>query len=101
MAEYSGIVPPVEGTKAINASSNDAATAIRNSEAQIKELVRELSDPSLPLVIDGQEFWGDDKFKAAAQLALNNLLERLQNQSTSILSVLSELYRLEKTISGG
>lgn len=70
------------------------------SQNQIGELITELGDPDKDLIIDGRRFKGADKFGAAATLALNNKMEQLSSSTTTIISVFSELYRLERQLGG-
>ena len=95
---YRGVVPTVAVNEELNNANFDVKKALRISQAQINELVSEIADPNKDLVIDGNVFHGPDKTNAAATVALNNKLESLSNQSTSIIGVFQQLYQLEKTL---
>ena len=95
---YEGFVPPSTLNDDFNNIKFDVKGALRISQQEIKTLIAELGDPTQALIIDGKKFEGSDKFSTAATLALNNKMESLQNQTTSIISVFSELYKLEKSL---
>lgn len=97
---YRGVVSPAQLTESFNNVHFDAKTALRASQSQIQELISELGDPDKDLVIDGRRYKGADKFNPAATLALNNKMEQLSSSTTTILSVFTELYRLEKQLGG-
>jgi len=95
---YEGFVSPSTLNDDFNNTQFDVKRALRISQQEIKQLISDLGDPNRPLIIDGKKFEGSDKFSTAATLALNNKMESLQNQTTSIISVFSELYKLEKSL---
>lgn len=91
-------VSPIQADDALTNVPVDVKGAVRLSQDEIKSYIRMLADPTAALIIDGVKFEGEDKFNAAATLLLTNKLEQLTNQSSSMISVLSELYKLEKSI---
>ena len=95
---YQPVVPAADVTNELNGGVFDVKKALRISQEDINKLVDEMADSTKDLIIDGRRFSGADKFGSAATLALNNKLEELQNQSTSIVSVFSTLFQLEKTL---
>ena len=97
---YQGVVSPSAVTERLNYIHFDVKTALKASQSQITELIDELGDPAKDLVIDGKRYKGADKFGAAATLAVTNKMDQLQNSTTTILSVFTELYKLEKSIGG-
>ena len=97
---YQGVVSPAQLTERLNNVHYDVKTALRASQSQIGELISELGDPDKDLVIDGRRYKGAEKFSAAATLALNNKMEQLSSSTTTIISVFSELYRMEKQLGG-
>ena len=97
---YQGVVSPAQLTVGFNNVHFDAKAALRASQSQIGELITELGDSNKDLIIDGKRYKGADKFSAAATLALNNKMEQLSSSTTTILSVFSELYKMEKSLGG-
>jgi hypothetical protein len=93
-------VPASAVVQSLNLTTSDPKSAMRLSQNRIKELLNELGDPNKPLNIDGKLFYGTDKFSASTSLFLSNKMEELNNQTTSILSIFNELFRIEKSISG-
>lgn len=91
-------VSPIQADDALSNVPVDVKGAVRLTEAELKSYIRMMADPKASLIIDGVEFKGEEKFNAAAALLLSNKLEQLSNQSSSMISVLSELYKLEKSI---
>jgi len=97
---YQGVVSPITVTERLNYVHFDVKTALKSSQTQINVLIDELGDPDKDLIIDGKAYKGADKFSAAATLAVTNKMDQLQNSTTTILSVFTELYKLEKSIGG-
>ena len=97
---YQGVVSPAQLTVGFNNVHFDAKAALRASQNEIRELISELGDPDKDLIIDGKRYRGAEKFSAAATLALNNKMEQLSSSTTTILSVFSELYKMEKSLGG-
>ena len=95
---YQGITAPSSMASELNEEHFDVKKALRISQSDINALVDEMADPNKDLVIDGKRFKGADKTGTAAILALNNKMEQLQNQSSSIVSVFSTLFSLEKSL---
>jgi hypothetical protein len=97
---YQGVISPVQVTEELNYIHFDVKAALRASQSDIRILIDELGDPTKDLIIDGKKYSGADKFGPAASLALTNKLSQLQDTTTSILGVFSELYKLEKSLGG-
>lgn len=97
---YQGVMSPVQVTERLNNVHYDVKKALRVSQDQIRELISDIGDPTKDLVIDGKRYSGADKFGPAATLALNNKMEQLSSSTTTILSVFTELYKLEKSLGG-
>jgi len=97
---FTGNVPPVEVLSNLNGVNIDIKRGLRLSEQQIKDILSELADPNKDLIIDGQRFSGADKVGPAATLAVNNKLEQITNQTTTMISVFAELFKLEKSLGG-
>lgn len=95
---YQGLFPTTEVTTEMNNEHFDVKRALRASQDDINTLVDELADPNKDLIIDGRRFSGADKVGPAATLALNNKLQELENQSSSIVSVFSTLFSMEKSL---
>jgi hypothetical protein len=94
---FNGNVPPVEVNNAVANSNYDVKRAMRISQSEIKTLINDMADPTkLDIIIDGKRYAKSDTITLS--LALNNKMEALQNQTSSIISVFSELYKLEKSI---
>jgi hypothetical protein len=100
MAYTGNNVTPVQITSMLNENSVDPKSALRISQNLINSILKMMSDPNANLVIDGNVFTPAQKFNAAATLLLNNKMEQLSNQTTSITTIFSELYKLEKSITG-
>jgi len=97
---YQGVVSPSSVTEELNYVHFDVKKALRASQDQIKQLISDFADPNKDLVIDGKRFSGANKFGPAASLALTNKMEQLSSSTTTILSVFTELYKMEKTLGG-
>lgn len=97
---YDGNVAPVTVSENLNEIQYDVKTAMRLAQAQIKQLISDMANPDLTyLIIDGRKIYKADPI--TLNLALTDLMDRLQNQTQSILSVFSELYKMERSIGGG
>lgn len=95
---YQGIFPADQVNAEINSSGFDVKRAMRVTQGQITEMIAEMADPNVTVMtIDGHSF---DKIKdaTALQLAVTDKLSRLEDQSTTIMAVFSELYKMEKTL---
>jgi hypothetical protein len=96
---FSGNVPAIQVTESLNQIHYSPKTALRVSQQDIADLISDMADPNkTSIIIDGREI--DKKDTITLSLALNDKMERLQNQTTSIISVFSELYKLEKSLGG-
>jgi hypothetical protein len=99
---YQGNVAPIQVMDSLNGTNLDVKRALKNTQSQINDIIAAFADPNRPLVIDGRKFTTEaEKNSQACILAVNNKMEQLQNQNTTIVSVFSELFRLEKSIGGG
>lgn len=97
---YQGVISPVQVTEGLNNVHFDVKAAVRASQSEIRILIDELGDPNKDLIVDGKKYSGSEKFGAAASLALTNKMAQLQDTTTSIIGVFSELYKLEKSLGG-
>jgi hypothetical protein len=97
---FNGNVSPTEVNSTLANVNFDVKHGLRANQKEINDILAELSDSTKDLVIDGQRFSGEDKFGTAATLVVNNKMEELQNSTTTIISVFSEMYKLEKSLSG-
>jgi hypothetical protein len=98
---YEGNIAPIQVEGQLNSSFFDAKGALKNTQIQINDIIAAYADPNQVLVIDGQKFTTQaEKDSEAAILAVNNKMQQLQNQSTTIISVFSQLFQMEKSLGG-
>jgi len=97
---YQGVVSPSEMTAKLNYVHFDIKRTLRDSQAQIRQLISDFADPTKDLVIDGIRFTPSQKYGAAAGMALTDKMSKLSDSTTTILSVFTELYKLEKSLGG-
>ena len=97
---YQGVISPSELTAKLNYVHFDVKKALRDSQSQIKQILSDFADPNKDLIIDGMRFPASQKYGAAASLALTDKMAKLSDSTTTILSVFTELYKMEKSLSG-
>jgi len=96
---YEGNIAPVQVAEQLNNVNFDVKRALRASQAEINAMISDIGDPNKKsIVINGQEI--DKTNTVQLTLAVNNRMDQLSTQSTTILSVFSELYKLEKSLGG-
>ena len=93
-----GVVSVNEVTEGTNNNHVDVKRALKLSFKEIRDLISQFASPNKPLIIDGKEYWGDDKFSPAVLMALQDKMEQLQNRSTTILSIFDILLKLESKL---
>jgi len=96
---YQGNIAPVQVSEELNNVHYDVKRALKASQDEINTMISDLGDPTKKtLTINGQQI---DKLNTTQlSLAVNNRMDQLSTQSTTILSVFSQLFQLEKTLSG-
>jgi len=99
---YEGNIAPVQVLEQLNSVHYDVKRALKVSQEEINTMISDIGDPSKKIIIiNGQQM---DKtsstYTIQLSLAVNNRLEQLSTQSTTILSVFSELYKMEKSLGG-
>ena len=97
---YQGVVAPSSITERLNYVHFDVKRTLKDSQSQIRQLLSDFADPTKDLVIDGIRFTASQKYGAAASLALTDKMSKLSDTTTTILSVFTELYKLEKSLGG-
>jgi archaellum component FlaF (FlaF/FlaG flagellin family) len=96
---YQGNISPAQVNAQLNNVHYDVKMALRATQSEITQLISDLGDPDkTTITVDGRVIKKSDT--VTLQLAVSNKLEQLSNQSTTILSVFSELYKLEKSLGG-
>ena len=97
---YQGVVSPSTITQQLNYNRFDVKRTMKEAQGQIRQLLSDFADPTKDLVIDGMRFTASQKYGAAASLALTDRMSKLSDTTTTILSVFTELYKLEKSLGG-
>jgi hypothetical protein len=96
---YGGAVAPAQITENLNNVHFDVKAALRINQHEISDLLDQMADPNQQsITIDGRVF--ADKSGVAAQIAIENKMSNLSNQTTTILSVFQQMFALEKSIGG-
>ncbi len=96
---YQGIPSPAAITDELNGARFDVKRAIRVSQAEISQIISDMGDETkTTIVIDGKEIKKSDTITLS--LAVQNKMDSLQNQTTTILSVFSQLFSMEKSLGG-
>lgn len=96
---YQGVVSSAQVTDRLNNVHFDVKAAVRIAQSDIRQLISDMADPAKTfLVVDGRKIYKSDA--TTLQIAVTNKLDELSNQTTTILSVFSELYKLEKSLGG-
>ena len=96
---YQGNISAVEVSDQLVNARFDVKRALRVSQDGIAQLISDLGDNTkTSVVIDGRTISKSDTITLG--LAVSNKMEQLQNQTQSIVSIFSELFRLEKTLGG-
>ena len=96
---YQGVVSPVQVSEQLNNTHYDVKRALKASQAEINTMISDLGDPSKKNVtINGVPISKENTLQLT--IAINDRMEQLSTQSTTILSVFSELYKLEKSLGG-
>lgn len=94
---FEGNISPVQITQGLNNVHYDVKKALRVTQADINSLISDMADPDkTSLTIDGRKINKSDT--VTLQLALSNKMTQLENQTTTILSVFTEMYKMEKSI---
>jgi hypothetical protein len=94
---FEGNISPVQITQGLNNVHYDVKRALRVTQADINSLISDMADPDkTSLTIDGRKINKSDT--VTLQLALSNKMNQLENQTTTILSVFTEMYKMEKSI---
>jgi hypothetical protein len=100
---YEGNIAPVQVNEGLNNVHFDVKKALRITQSDINDLISEMADPNQSTItIDGRTINKTDT--VTLQLALSNKMNNLQNQTTTILSVFTQMYQMEKSVgssSGG
>lgn len=95
---FQGNIPVGKVTDALNSINFDAKRAVRETQAEVTKLISDLGDPNNDfIVIDGQSI-NKKTETARLTLAINNKMDNLTNQSTTVISLISEMFKLEKSI---
>lgn len=96
---YEGNIAPVQITQGLNNVHYDVKHALRVTQSDIDGLISDMADPAkTAITIDGRTISKSDT--VTLQLALSDKMNRLENQTTSILSVFTEMYKMEKSVGG-
>ena len=96
---YQGIVPTNQITEQLNDAHYDVKAALRITQNDINKLISDMADPTkTSITIDGRTILKSDT--VTLQIAVNNKLDNLQNQSTTILAVFQQLFKMEQSITG-
>jgi len=96
---YQGNISPVQVAEQLNNVNYDVKRALRASQQEINTMISDLGNPNKSVItINGQPI--DKKNTFQLTIAVNDRMEQLSTQSTTILSVFSELYKLEKSLGG-
>ena len=96
---YTGAVAPAQITEQLNNVHFDVKSALKINQSDINDLLDQMANPNTQsITIDGRVF--ADKNSVAAQIAINNKMSDLSNQTTTILSVFQQMFALEKSIGG-
>lgn len=94
---YNGHVPPSFVTKIMADTGFDVKKIFRANQKEITGIIRDLGDATkTELIIDGISIKKSDTFRL--QIAISNKLESLSNQSSTLISVFNELYKIEKSL---
>ena len=93
-------MPVSNVTESINDVTVDAKTGVRNAEHQLEVWTSQLAnpDPMGVLEIHGRKYVGSDRFGVAATLDLNRGTEEMQNQVSAFMSLLTNLFSMEKSL---
>ncbi|MFH1709848.1 MAG: hypothetical protein ABH860_02105 [bacterium] len=97
---YQGVIAPSQLTERLNYVHFDIKRAMRDSQNQIKQLLADFADPDKDLIVDGVRFTPAQKYGAAASLAISDKMSKLSDTTTTMLSVFTELYKMEKALGG-
>jgi len=92
------IVPVTTVTQAINDSGYSVVGELKDATNYLRDLTNQFADPTTKtMIIEGREY---DKTNQVVQIqiVLNNISERVQNQSASILSIFDILMKLDTKI---
>jgi hypothetical protein len=96
---YQGVMSPEQITNDIVNARYDVKRAIKASQSEIAQLISDLGDDTKTTVtIDGQII--DKSNTVALSLAVNNKMDQLSTQTTTIISVFQQMFALEKTLGG-
>jgi hypothetical protein len=94
---YQGVVPANASIEGLNNIRFDIKRALRLSQGEVSQLISDLSDETkTKLIIDGRVI--DKKDTLTLGIAVNTKLERLQNQTSTMINVFTEMFRIEKSI---
>jgi hypothetical protein len=94
---YQGVVPPNASIEGLNSIRFDIKRALRISQGEVSQLISDLSDQTkTKLIIDGRVIDKTDTLTLG--IAVNAKMERLQNQTSTMINVFTELFRIEKSI---
>jgi len=94
---YGGAVAPAEITEQLNNVHFDVKAALKINQQEINDLISSMADPNqTSITVDGRTILKSDT--VTLQLAINNKMDELSNQTTTILSVFQQMFALEKSI---
>jgi len=97
---YEGNIAPVQVMDSLNSAQFDAKRALRLSQEEIRKIISDLGDPATDIIyIDGVPINKKTEL-VRLNLAVSNKMEQLSTMSTTIMSVFSELYKMEKALGG-